>query len=238
MARVLVGGALLSGFINVVLDRLIFAEVVNLVVGKKLSPDLVERLKNALTNVGYFVDDAELKELENHEVKDWLNFLRDAIYTADDLLDRVCTKATTQKGVRTYLPTFLNSEDRQMVNEIGRVVRRIEDLEKRKGYLGLQKISTSSFSWKTPSTSLVRGDMYGREDDQEALVKMLKDNNEHHLFVISIVGMGGVGKTTFAQWMYNNAELMEGFDLKAWACISENFNIEETTKNILKKIPK
>ncbi|XP_057743159.1 putative disease resistance protein At3g14460 [Arachis stenosperma] len=234
MAGVLVGGAFLSGFINVVLDRLISADAVNLVVGKKLSSDLVERLKNALTDAGALVDDAELKQLDNHDVKEWLNSLRDALYTADDLLDRVCTKAATQKV--TLLGRIFNSEDRQMVNEIERVVRRIEDLEKRKGKLGLEKISTASFSWKTPSTSLEKGKVYGRKDDQKALIKMLNDNNEHHLSVISIVGMGGVGKTTLAQTMYNNAELMEGFDRKAWVCVSEKFNIVETTKNIVKEI--
>ncbi|QHO22344.1 uncharacterized protein DS421_12g354420 [Arachis hypogaea] len=48
MAEALVVGALLSGFANIVLDRLISSEFVNLVVGKKLDQKLVERLKTAL----------------------------------------------------------------------------------------------------------------------------------------------------------------------------------------------
>ncbi|XP_052113234.1 putative disease resistance protein At3g14460 [Arachis duranensis] len=65
---------------------------------------------------------------------------------------------------------------------------------------------------------------------------MLNDNNDHNLSVISIVGMGGVGKTTLAQWLYNNKDLMDGVDLKVWICVSENFDVVETTKNVIKGI--
>ncbi|QHO22411.1 Putative disease resistance RPP13-like protein [Arachis hypogaea] len=123
-----------------------------------------------------------------------------------------------------------------MVTKINEVLKTIEDLQKLKDSLGLKEIPTGSSSWRTPSTSLESGTVYGRDDDKQALIKMLNDNNDHNLSVISIVGMGGVGKTTLAQWLYNNKDLMDGVDLKVWICVSENFDVVETTKNVIKGI--
>ncbi|XP_052113184.1 putative disease resistance protein At3g14460 [Arachis duranensis] len=237
MAGVLVGGAFLSGFINVVFDRLLTKDAVNLVLGKKLGPDLVERLKTALLGAEALVADAELKQFGQPLVRKWLDSLRDAVYCAEDLLDAVLLKATTQKNASSsWSLSFFSNRDREMVDKMEGVVRRIEDLGKQKDFLRLEKIPPGSSSWRTSSSSLERGNVYGREDDKKALVKMLKDNNDHHLSVFAIVGIGGVGKTTLAQWLYNNAKLMEGFDLKAWVCVSEKFEVVETTKNVIKQI--
>nr|XP_025664011.1 putative disease resistance RPP13-like protein 1 [Arachis hypogaea] len=173
-------------------------------------------------------------------MRKWLDNLRDAVYCAEDLLDTVLAKAATQKEESSswWSPSFFINRDRNhMVEKMEGVVRRIEDLGKQKDFLGLEKIPTGGSSWRTPSSSLVRGNVYGREDDKKALVKMLKDNTEHHLSVMDIVGIGGVDKTTLAQWLYNNQEeFMKGFDLKAWVCISEKFEVVETTRNVIKQI--
>ncbi|MED6217989.1 hypothetical protein PIB30_022744 [Stylosanthes scabra] len=238
MAEALVVGALVSGFANVVLDRLISPEFPNLVVGKKLNKKLIEKLKTAILAAKALAADAEQKQFGDELVREWLDCLRDALYTADDLLDRVFTKAQIRSKVHPHLPSFLHFSDSKMVTKIEDVIERIEDLERRKDILGLRVLQTgNSSSWRPPpTTSLEMGTVYGRDDDKQALMKMLNDNNDHKLSVISVVGMGGVGKTTLAQWLYNNEDLMKGVDLKAWICVSENFDVVETTKNVMKRI--
>ena len=45
------------------------------------------------------------------------------------------------------------------------------------------------------------------------------------LVVIAIVGICGVGKTTIFQLLYNDSKVEEHFELRAWAYVSEEFDV-------------
>jgi len=244
MAAAAVGEAFLSAFIEVVLDRLASPQFADLIRGKKVDVNLVQRLKNTLYAVETVLNDAEQKQFKDSVVNKWLDDLKDAVYVADDLLDHISTKAATgkkNKEVSTvnYLSRFFNFEERDMVCKLENIVARLEYILNFKDILGLQHIVTHHSSWRTPSTSLDDpSNMFGRDQDKEAILKLLldDDNGDSKTSVIPIVGMGGVGKTTLAQSVYNHDSIKQKFNVQAWACVSDDFDELKVTKAILESI--
>ncbi|KAL4338738.1 hypothetical protein AHAS_Ahas12G0240200 [Arachis hypogaea] len=237
MAAALVGGAFLSSFLNVLFDRLSDPEIINLIRGKKLSEKMIQRFKTILNAAKALLNDAEQKQIREGPVKVWLDDLKDALYEADDFLDEIATKAATKKDQGNCLTRFLNLKDRKKVTRMEDVIGRLESIVNQKDTLGLKEIPMEHMSWRTPSTSLVKvSDIYGRDEDRKALVKLLLDDaNDGDVSVIPIVGMGGIGKTTLAQLVYNDEQVQQKFNVKAWVCVGEVFDVVKVTKTVVEK---
>ncbi|XP_052113205.1 putative disease resistance RPP13-like protein 1 isoform X2 [Arachis duranensis] len=240
MAAELVGGAFLSSFLNVLFDRLSDPEIINMMRGKKVDQKLLQRLKTILNVVEAVLNDAEKKQITDPAVKRWLEDLQDAVYDADDLLDEVATKATTQKDPPgNFLARFLNSQDREMVARIEEIIARLENIAKHKDILRLEKIVAKNMSGRIPSTSLVKkSDIFvGRDKERDAIVNLLLDDAYNgELSVIPIVGMGGIGKTTLAKLVYNDDTVQQKFHVKAWVCVGEEeFDVLKVTKAVIEK---
>ncbi|XP_021762210.1 putative disease resistance protein At3g14460 [Chenopodium quinoa] len=74
-------------------------------------------------------------------------------------------------------------------------------------------------SWRESTSLLCEPFVYGREGDRkETISRLLNDESSmtgNNYVVIPIVGIGGIGKTTLAQLIYNDEEV-NVFSLKAW----------------------
>jgi len=229
MALAVVGGALLSAFIDVLFDRLASPEFVNFIRGKK--PErLLQKMKSQLLVVKVVLADAEKRQISNSDVKDF-----------DDLLDEVSTKAATQKEVNNSFSRLFKRKKIVSISKLEDIVERLDVILKQKESLDLKDIPVESYqSWKAQPTSLEDGyGMYGRDKYKEAIMKMVLEDvtGTEQVSVIPIVGMGWVGKTTLARSVFNDGELKQQiFDLKAWVCVSDIFDIVNVTRTMIEEI--
>ncbi|ESW20983.1 hypothetical protein PHAVU_005G031200 [Phaseolus vulgaris] len=255
MAAELIGGAFLSAALQVTFDRLASRDVKDYFHGRKLKDKMLIKLGIVLNSINQVLEDAEERQYKTPNVMKWLDQLKEAIYEAELLLDEVANEASRQKleaefdpatsKVRGFFRAFVNPFDREIASRVEELLENIQFLAKQKDMLGLRKIICADnevgVSWKQsnqlPTTSLVdESRICGREEDKEEIIKILLSDNVtcNQVPVISIVGMGGMGKTTLTQLVYNEQRVLDQFDLKAWVYVSQYFDVVAVTKAILK----
>ncbi|GAA0151383.1 antimicrobial response protein [Lithospermum erythrorhizon] len=81
--------------------------------------------------------------------------------------------------------------------------------------------------------------IYGRDAEKDDLLrKLLSENGEEHneIEVISIIGIGGLGKTTLAKLVYNDKEVEDEFQNRICVCVSDTFEEIKVAQRILECI--
>jgi disease resistance protein RPM1 len=82
---------------------------------------------------------------------------------------------------------------------------------------------------------LEEADLVGIEQPKKQLSDLLfKD--ESNRAVISIYGMGGLGKTTLAKQVYDDPKVKKHFRIHAWVNLSQYFKMEELLKDLVQQL--
>ncbi|KAL5825896.1 hypothetical protein ACOSQ3_021959 [Xanthoceras sorbifolium] len=134
-----------------------------------------------------------------------------------------------------------------MRSKIKNVDSRMEELCELKADFGLKDIggkkassstSTAAVYQRPPTTCLpTELAVYGRDEEKAEVLEMVlrEEPNDANFGVVSIVGMGGLGKTTLARQVYND-NAVKDFEPKAWVCVSDDFDVLRISKAILESI--
>ncbi|CAK8565010.1 unnamed protein product [Lathyrus sativus] len=249
MAATMIGTAFLSATVQTLVEKLASKEFLDYITNTKLDLSLLNQIRLTLLTLQPLLDAAEEKQISTPSVKDWLDGFKDAVYDAEDLLNHIsydslrCKMESTQDGSKTkQVWNILSSSFRNIYGDINSQMKDMCETLKlfaqNKDILSLQTKSVR-VSHRAPSTPMVNESvMVGRKDDQEKLINMLLSETNTCMDVLAIVGMGGLGKTTLAQLAYNDENVQKHFDLTAWACVSEDFDVVRVTKNLLESVTK
>ncbi|KAG5234435.1 disease resistance protein [Salix suchowensis] len=206
------------------------------------------KLKSNLIDIQSVLEDAERKQVKERAVRVWLDKLKDVCYDMDDVLDEwsyaILTWKTgdaeenihNQQKIRcSFLgsPCFrLNQvvRRRDIALKIKEVSEKVDEIANERARHGLQINRGTDEIQRLISTSLVDElNVCGRDDEKKIIVsKLLTESSREarDVDVISLVGLGGIGKTTLAQLAFNDVEVTDYFEKKIWVCVSEPFDEE------------
>ncbi|KAM6570737.1 hypothetical protein CsatB_018722 [Cannabis sativa] len=255
----LVGGALLSALLNPLVNKLT-TEVKDFFKGKDAILKLLKEFKTLLSSADLLLIDAEEKLIKDPRVRKWLDDLKDVIYDADDLVYKIDTEAwrnelegggpyeshsgcsCTSKALMRLISTNpLTSFDKAIKPEIEETLEKLKLLLDNKD-LGLERVKNHKKPERVCGPLVEESDVYGRDADKEAIIKFLLSDDTiggDKLSVIPIVGMGGIGKTTLVQLVYNDERVMNTiFDTRVWVTVGDDdkVNSSNVIKTIIRKV--
>ncbi|XP_039690656.1 putative disease resistance protein RGA1 [Medicago truncatula] len=202
-----------------------------------------EKLSTTLDLINAVLEDAEKKQVTDHSIKVWLQQLKDAVYVLDDILDECSIKSGQLRGLTSFKPKNIMFRH-EIGNRLKEITRKLDDIadSKNKFFLRegtiVKESSNEVAEWRQTSSIIAEPKVFGREDDKEKIVEFLltQTRDSDFLSVYPIFGLGGVGKTTLLQLVYNDVRVSGNFDKKIWVCVSETFSVKRILCSIVESI--
>ncbi|XP_074332362.1 disease resistance protein RPP13-like [Apium graveolens] len=235
---------MVDAIVSLAIEKLgaFIAQEVNILLEVK---DNLRWLKDELRYLQSSVRSAESR-LEEEQIRNWVEDVRDVANDAIKILSDFSAHqeeyAAPKRGILDRVRGCVcvcNGE--VMLYDIGKEIeslkRRIEVIKNRRNEYRIDNILATPNKQQKERTLLRitainnQVEVVGFEDDFKILKAEL-DSKDLALKVISIHGMGGLGKTSLATKLYNSSEL-RNFDTRAKVCVSNEYNIKDVLKRIV-----
>ncbi|KAL0004115.1 hypothetical protein SO802_011676 [Lithocarpus litseifolius] len=215
--------------------------------------DEIDNIRDELISMQFFLVDADKKGTCKEGETTWVANVRDMAYEVEDVIDQFMYHIISQRiGGRSawflhhtiYFPQnlWVRHQAATKLQKIHKAIKAIPELNQRYGVNHIEGTSSKdNHKWVVhhgeSSLFLKEDELVGIEDKRQLVMDWLMDG-EFHQTIISIVRMGGSGKTTLVANTYNNNDVKKYFDCCAWVTVSQAYELEDLLRTLIKEFHK
>jgi disease resistance protein RPM1 len=185
------------------------------------------------------------------QVKAWISLVRELAYDTEDVVDKFvhhlgngCHNGGFKEFFRKTARQLKTLGSRRgIANQIDELKARVKEVKELKSSYKLDDIAGSTFEHSAvdPRLSALfveEEHLVGIDGPREDLVNWMveeKDSSTKNLKVLSIVGFGGLGKTTLAKEVCR--KIQGHFHCQAFVSISQKPNVKNIMKDLIYQVP-
>jgi len=209
--------------------------------------DQFEKLQDELQLMQCFLKDADKQKRKNQTLHGIMAKLRELIYESEDILADCQLQSREDNQFSNGCLARIYPPNLHFQNQTGKRLRKINEKitdikQSIMSYLGpsitndmgrIDACNDQMPRWSSPVYDHTQ--VVGLEDD----TKKIKDwlyNADVGILKIGIVGMGGLGKTTIAQMVFNDREIEDRFERRMWISVSQSFDEEQIMRSMLRTL--
>ncbi|GAU41204.1 hypothetical protein TSUD_128800 [Trifolium subterraneum] len=219
-------------------------------------------IKAELESIQAFLKDADKRAVAEGNntgegVKIWVRQLREAAFQIEDIIDNYMMYVEQQPrnpGCAALLNNF--SHLFKTLKQRHQIASGIQDIksslcgikERSKDYSFQQSLDQGSSNSRGSQNAKLHplreaalyideADVVGFEEPRKTLMDWMFEGREDPT-VLSVVGMGGQGKTTLVKKVFDNKDVIAHFDCRVWITVSQTYDVEELLRDMLLKLYK
>ncbi|XP_008244573.1 PREDICTED: disease resistance protein RPM1-like [Prunus mume] len=215
--------------------------------------DEIDDIKQELVSMKAFLNDFEGKKALTEGGETWVASVRGMAYDVEDIIDEFmyhmyeqgCHKGRfarwLQHTIRIPQNVWFRRQMSKKLRKISRMIKAIQERNQRYGVGGLEGTSSTCDDvgkWmrnQAESSLFIKDDeLVGIERKKQLLMNWLM-NGEQQQTLISVVGMGGSGKTTLVAKTFNDERVKRQFHCCAWLTVSQTYVTDDLLRSLIKQ---